>query len=378
MKNFKTAFLLSAFVLLAIMVKAQNGNYFIKMDGTKVNIHGEELYDDGKTIQYKNERNKNENESIKNIKIMILGGSILINIPINPKRNFRSLQYIVAFNDKYVLTGKLYSSGDHLNILDREFNFVNTDEIKFVNGTTNKVSEKNKQIYKENVLKYFKDCANLNEAIYKNIEKYTTFYDGINYYNCNNAPDLFTNKTVKSSEVNQDLVKVVEKKDFYVTTTGEKIEVPSNYYIVEFAKYFSYNLDGNIFKTVNVLGETIKYLLLDNKLYAPIKVSDTKYHVVEIKAFNNNFVLFVKYPTSIHWANQKFKIGVYDRKSNSVIEEVEGGGNLDPLLDKYFKDCTDLKNIIDDNLKNHRKSTFGFTYYNCNKAKELIEGIKFE
>ena len=363
-QQIKTALLLSVFVFLAITVKAQN-NYFIKMDGTKVNIHGEELYDDGKTISYKNEDNKRKIESIKNIKIMFVGGSVLINIPINPKRDFRSLQYIVAFNDKYVLTGKSYTLSDNLNVLDREFNFVNTDEIKLFHGAQNKVREKNKQIYKENALKYFKDCANVNEAIYKNIENDMIFYNGINYYNCNNALDLFTNKEVKSSEVNVD--KELKNIDFYENTQGEKIEL-KNCGLIELSNNFKY-YSGS--KTSTVPSSEIKYIWLENKIYTPITINGKK-HIIEVVGFNNKHVLFVKY------FEKRISLGVYDRVNNIVSDEIKISENINPIIDKYFADCSDLKKMINENVKNHRTSTFGIIYLNCNNSKEFIEGIELE
>jgi hypothetical protein len=388
MKNFtqqiKTALLFSVLVFLAITANAQN-NYFIKMDGTKVNIHGEELYDDGKTIQYKNESNKNKIESIKNIKILILGGSILINIPINPKRDFRSLPYIVAFNDKYVLTGKLYTHEVYLNVLDREFNFVNTDVIKLSNTTTKNVLEKNKQIYKEYALKYFKDCTSLNEAIYKNIEKGTTFYDGINYYNCNNAPDLFTNKTVKSSEVNQDIVKEVEKIDFYINTKGEKIEFTKYFTLHKLDTKFSYedkSKTSNFGVTSTINSTDVKYISYDGKVYTPMEYQE-KQQLMEIVAFNDNYTLACAY--KYNWMGMK-SLGesissflVYDRKTNAILNEVKVAETIKPVLEKYFGSCkVNLNSLIEDNKKNHRGMSFGFSYINCGNAKELIEGIKFE
>lgn len=387
MKNFKTAILLSVLGLLAITVKAQSGNYFIKNDGTKVNMYGEEMYDYGTTIQYKNEDGKRTNEKVKDIKILIFGGTVMMNLPITPKSKKTSLNYIVAFNDKYVLTGKSYTLSDNLNVLDREFNFVNTDEIKLFHGAQNKVREKNKQIYKENALKYFKDCANVNEAIYKNIENDMIFYNGINYYNCNNAPDLFTNKTVKSGEVNQDIVKEVEKKDFYVNTKGEKIEFTQYFQLLKLGEKFSYvdkSKTSNFGVTSTIKNEEIKYMFYDSKVYAPMQYKE-KLHLMEIIAFNDNYTLTCvykfNYGTSMGKPLSNFiqSFLVYDRKTNTILNEVKVDEPIKPVLEKYFGSCkVNLNGLFEDNKKNHRSILFGFSYVNCGNAKEFIEGIKFE
>lgn len=58
MKNFKTAILLSVLVLMAFTVKAQSGNYFVKHDGTKINISGAAATYQYGEVEYVNENGK--------------------------------------------------------------------------------------------------------------------------------------------------------------------------------------------------------------------------------------------------------------------------------------------------------------------------------
>lgn len=391
MKNFtqqlKTAFLLSAFVLLAITVKAQN-DYFIKMDGTKVNMYGEEMYDYGTTIQYKNEDGKRTNEKVKDIKILIYGGSIMMNLPTTPNSKKTSLNFIMAFNDKYVLTAKSFDGFNvYLNILDRNFNFVNKDKIFLPHGSRKGDIQKRKEIYNQEIVKYFKDCPSLHEVCFKNIENSNGVYNGINYYNCNNAPDLFTNKTVKSNEVNQDIVKEVEQKDFYVNIKGEKIEFTQYFQLLKLGEKFSYvdkSKTSNFGVTSTIKNEEIKYIFYDSKVYAPLQYQGKQY-LMEIVAFSDNYTLTCvykfNYGTSMGKPLGDFMTSflVFDRKTNTILTEVKVDEPIKPVLEKYFGSCkVNLNSLFEDNKKNHRGILFGFSYINCGNAKEFIEGIKFE
>ena len=388
MKNFtqqlKTTILLSVLVLMAFTVKAQN-DYFIKNDGTKVNVYGEGASYDFSELTYTDENGKVTKIKNKDVKLVVIGGSVVMSLPESPKNKWTIFQTIVAFNDKYVLTGRFYSGQNAnyvlLNILDREFNFVLDEAIRLTNRGEYKRKEyedKNRIILNDNIFKYFKDCPELHEKMLKNLDDFKLAYSGIDYYNCNNVPDLLTNKKVKSSEVNQEIkVENIKKKiNFYVNTKNEKIDMNEFYAIAvnEKFKYHGNSLDYA--KSIPI--EEIKYADFGSKIYAPINIEGKKY-MVEIIGFNNNFVLFGKYKADLYEIkNKNISFGIYDRKNNTVIDEIIADGDINLLLDKYFKDCMDLKNIINDNLKNHRKASYGFTYFNCNKSKELIEGIELE
>ena len=89
--------------------------------------------------------------------------------------------------------------------------------------------------------------------------------------------------------------------------------------------------------------------------------------MVEVICFNNNYMLFGKYTTSQRTLEiKRVAFGVYDRKTNSVIDEMPSeNSDVSIFLKKYFDGCKIEKSL-------------GITYYNCNKSKEFIEGIEFE
>lgn len=333
-----------------------------------------------------------------------MGKSVLMNLLESPKSKSTSLYYIVAFNDNYVLAGKTYhgQNSDYtwLNLFDRNFNFILDKEIRFtvLKQRQQKYEDEKREILNENVFKYFKECPELHEAMLKNVDNVIADHEGINYYNCGNSLDLLTNKKIKSDNINPitQLENKIEKQkiDFYVNTKGEKIEMvilnndkqafkkEKHSRIESLNPIFKYRTKLTIFnnipsfKTESVPTEEVKYIYYENTIYGPVK-QNGKTTLAEIFAFNNNYVLI-----GIEKKNKKkgyfyTAFQIYDRLKNEIIEETDE--NSLPFLKNYFGDCPDLLKLVDDNLKNHRGSVFGMTYYNCNNSKEFIEGgVQFE
>lgn len=383
-KQIKKTILLSVIILTSIIVKAQSNDFFIKKDGTKVQMYGEEARMEGNWIFYTDNNNKKQSIKDEELKLIYYGGQILINQPTLPKSKRTSMHFVMAFNDKYVLTA--YSPDAHnvyLNVFDREFNFINDKKIFLPHGSRKGDIQKRKEIYNENVLQYFKSCVELNEAIFKNIEESRACYKGINYYNCNNSLDLFSDKEVNSSEVNNDITKV--EQTFYVNKEGKKIEIKEGCKLLKIDTKFrftDYTGVSNVIADTKVNSEDIKYIYYDKTVFVPMDYKGKK-QLMEIVSFNDKYSLLCSY--KYNWMGMK-TLGesissfiIYDRNTNTILDELKANEPIKPLLENYFSDCSkDLLNLIDENKKTHRGLTFGFSYLNCNNAKELIEGIEFE
>ncbi|MBI2282054.1 MAG: hypothetical protein HYU68_15375 [Bacteroidetes bacterium] len=363
MKNFtqqiKTAILLSALVLLAITVKAQSGNYFVKHDGTVVKMYGEKASFDG-WIYYTDENWKETKIYQDEVKLLVFGKAVYIS-----KNKKSSLVRVIAYNDNYFIAEYSLSDGIYHYLYDRDFNRINKGVVAlFAVKSKSGIKLKKKQ-YDENFAIYFKDCNELNETCHKNMDEGRAAFEDIDYYNCGSSTDLITNKPIEKNAAKSQVVQKKEIHPFFVDTKGVKKEF-EGYHLITLNENFKYSKGYTIYETQSKPASEIKYAYFDNKICAPIKVDDKDY-MVEIICFNNDYVLFGKYKTSQRTLEIKRNaFGIYDRKTNSIIDEMPTENtDVSIFLKKYFDGCKIEKSL-------------GITYYNCNNSKEFIEGIKFE
>ena len=372
-QQFKTTILLTVFILLAITIKAQTGNYFVKHDGTVVQMHGDKARFTG-YIYYTDENGNPEKIYQDEVKLLVFGKAVFYS-----RKEGGPLYRIVAFNDNYIIGGTLKSQVMFYWVFERkDFNTVTKNGLALY-GSRPKASIKLKKLYDENFGVYFKNCNELNEACYKNINEIQNAFIDIDYYNCGSSIDLITGNPVDKNVKTQPVMEQ-EPVYFYVNTSGEKIIIENNTKgeqdlknnrIASLNPNFKYNIglsyfNGRpIYKSKTVPSKSVKYIYLSDNIYAPLTIKSEE-RIVKIICFNNDFVLF---PEKKGWV-------IYDRNISAIIEKMDD--KISPLLDKYFNDCPDLRKLVDENIKYHRSSTSGITYYNCNNSKELIEGIELE
>jgi len=174
-----------------IMNNVQEESYIITTDGNKIELENEYIEYNPDFIIYKDEKNKTKFIKAAKIKRVNYGGVIIMNLPTRFKEELKgrgSLQRIAAYNNDYILAICDNGSYPFFTVFDRNFKLI-AEYKKF--GFTGMVKiNVQKERYKDNFIKYFKECEELNEAILKNIESKTHIGKGINNYNCNNSPDL--------------------------------------------------------------------------------------------------------------------------------------------------------------------------------------------
>lgn len=389
MKNFtqqiKTTILLSVLVLLAITVKAQSGNYFVKHDGTVVKMHGNNASFDG-YIYYIDENGKSSNIYQDKVKLLVFGKAVFYS-----RKEGGSLLRIIAFNDNYFIGGTLQSGSMVYWVFEREgLNTVGKRAVSLYGAKGKGTTKAHKKQYDDNFAIYFKDCNELNEACHKNMDEARSAFLDIDYFNCGSSTDLITNKPI---DKNVKTKPVMEKEPvyFYVTNSGEKIIIEDETKGVDqdFKKNrvaalnpnFKYNIGLSyfngmpVYKSKTVSSKSVKYIFLSDEIFAPLMIKGYS-RIVSILCFNNDFVLGYDLGGKGFWF-------IYDRNISAIIDETDGKkipfqDFVNNSLDKYFKDCSDLRKIVDENNKYHRGPLFGTIYYNCNNSKEIIEGIKFE
>ncbi len=359
MKNFKTAILLSVLVLLAITANAQNGNYFVKHDGTTVKMYGEKASYDG-WVYYTDENWKETKIYQDEVKLLVFGKAVYIS-----KNKKSSLVRVIAFNDNYFIAEYSLNDGIYHYLYDRDFNKINKKPVAlFAVKSKSGIKLKKKQ-YDENFGVYFKDCNVLNEMCYKNMDEGKAAFKDIDYYNCGSSTDLITNKPIDKSVTKPNLEVKKKIHPFFVDSKGVKKEF-EGYHLITLNENFKYSKGYTIYETQSKSAKDVKYAYFDNKICAPLKI-DGKDYMVEIICFNNDYVLFGKYKTSQRTLEiSRTSFGIYERKTNSVIDEMPTeNSDVSIFLKKYFNGCKIEKSL-------------GITYYNCNNSKELIEGIELE
>ncbi len=372
-QHLKTTLLLSVFVLLATIAKAQN-DYFIKNDGTKVIVYGEQTsFGDG-NVGYIDENGKQQWENEKNVKLLLVGNSVVISLPSKKNSKNKSLSFIVAFNDKYILTGIPYSGYTVLDVFDRDFNNILDKPVHFTiqKQHPQKYEDAKRTMLNENIFKYFKECPKLQEAMLNNLVEYKLAYAGINYYNCDNAPDLFTNKKAEKSQevaVAKEEKIAVEKEYYLITTANEKKTIVGLLRTPEDYIHYYEKTGATAYSGLNILhAGKVKYVFFDDEVFMPFRNTNDKLYLMKIMAYDSKYILAKD--------NKKGTLYVFDRNNKLIVGGIKKEG-VSGLLEEYFKACPELVEQINQNIKFFRNFDNGVSYYNCGNSPKLIEDLAY-
>lgn len=154
-------------------------SYLINEDGVKTYLYGN-VSMSAESITFSDASGKNQYEKQKNIKSLVTGNRLFINLPITSIQD--RLQEVIAYNDKYILTA-YWHNGQYLYIYDKDYEAV---EKKILLK-----HKKWKVLSKEKIMPYFGDCPTLMKKINSNANKKYEYgdllFDGITQIKCGNS-----------------------------------------------------------------------------------------------------------------------------------------------------------------------------------------------
>ncbi|MBL4593212.1 MAG: hypothetical protein JKX68_05270 [Flavobacteriales bacterium] len=353
--------------------QTNDGNYIITMDGDSIIIYGDKVTVDPSFIYYINDEGKRKGAKHRHTKMLHVSGTYFLRFAKDTKKD--DLYRVVAFNDKYILGAYV---GDKTIVLnDRNLNSV--VKAKYYNIYNKDVSGRYKKLFDETIGKYFIECPGLIEAISKNIFDATPIATGINYYNCGNAPDLITNKVESIISESQENIDNEEEKEvaddksksFGITNEGEKIMFASPAALNSRGK-FNYQLKEQKiggYKASNT--SKFKLIVNNDRLYIKLNVNTKRKYMMQVLSFNDKYILA---GTWVGYSSKPAvnKCYIYDRDYNIIEGGVEKE-DVSQLVKKYFSECQDLIEAVEDNVKNHRSLNFGINYYKCGEVPDLFQ-----
>ncbi len=358
----KSTFLITFSLLLFLNGYTQKSNYYaITNSGNRIELYNRIELIPGEIHHFpKNDKGRNKLEKINqdSIRLLVAGEKYFVGV-LN-KKNRQRLKEVIAFNDEYIMLETyraLGTSGQHdiylMTVIDREFNIIEP-AVKIYSD--NQKINYNKEIFKDKIEPYFEDCPELLNRIYDNMADGGPGTGRISNFKCGNSKEVFPNVNRSIVDVEVELPSTVAniEKNYEVTEKGIKKDVIESPQRLSKAKQYG---------TVQDKLRSLKYMVVDKRIYLTLEAPKKLYDVYEVVAYNDNFIL-------TYDLVEKFTYHIYDR-NYKLIENNINKVDILKKLETYFNDCSKLSESIKMNLPLKKKFKNELNYYNCDNSAPL-------